>query len=555
MRGMKGRAEARYPVIRFGAVLLIAWFCICVGLVVGAASDAPERIDNVILMILDGAGPYQYELTRLVYGDLRVDSMYAVGLMTTHSADAEITKSPAAATALATGHKTNNDMVALSPDGGRLKTVLEYAQDRGMGTGLITTVMIYDATPAAFAAHSETRYNQAEIASEMMDHEVDVLLGGGWTLFYDEDLLPRAEQLGYTYVEDEQQLLSVTGGRVLGLFAPVDMSYELDRHRSREPSIAQMTAKAIEILSAGSGSGFFLMVEGGKVDWAGHRNDAASIAADLKAFDDAVGVALEFAGSNENTLIVVTSDHECGGLSFVDSDRLHIASFLEEVTASAVFMGTQFDKDRTNVAEIIAQYTPIEQLTRGEIRRIQDSGSGWMAGGLQPGNTIASVVSQYARANFSTTDHTAADVPLFWYGAGAFDYSGTCDNTDVGQELIAIVTRNDVWSDGVVDWNAAADWAGTYASVIGSVERATPYEGTTYLNLGSPYPERPRFDVIISPEYEEEFVERFGQAPAEFFDQKDVVVYGEIQLDTEGGAYIDLHDPHAIRVIEDQDRD
>ena len=537
--------------MRVSAVVLAVWLSVLLSVWPGASAGSPEPIDNLILMILDGVGLYHYELARLVYGELSVDSMYALGWMTTHSADAEITQSPAAATALATGRKTNNVMVAMSPSGERLKTVLEYAQDKGMRTGLITTVMIYDATPAAFAAHNETRYNQSDIASEMLEHRVDVLLGGGWTLLYDMDLVTRAEQLGYAYVEDEEQLHDVTGGKVLGLFAPVDMSFELDRHLSSEPSIAQMTAKAIELLSADSDSGFFLMVEGGKADWASHRNDAASIAADLWAFDHALGVAIDFADVNGNTLIVVTSDHETGGLSFAESDRTHIGTFLAGVTASADYMGTQFDKDRTNVENVIVRYTPIDQLSRAEIRRIQDSGNGFQGGELQPGNTIAAVINHYARTTFSSTYHTSADVPLFWYGAGAFAYSGVCDNTDVGRELIGIVTGSGVWSELVTEWDAAVDLVGTHGNVVGDIESTGWHEGTTYLNLGSPYPSVPRFDVVIPPEYEGAFIARFGQAPVEFFDQKRVVVHGEIQLNKEGGPYVYLRDPYAIRVVVD----
>jgi len=525
--------------------------CLVASHAAGVASTSLPEIDNVIFMILDGVGAYHYALTRLVYGELNLDGIHELGWMTTHSANADITESPAAATALATGHKTNNVMVSIAPNGERLKTVLEYAQDRGMRTGLITTVMIYDATPAAFAAHNETRYNQAEIAAEMIEQGADVLLGGGWTLFYEEDLVSRAEQLGYAYVEDEGQMHAVTAEKLLGLFAPVDMSFELDRHWSSEPSIAQMTEKAIEILSADGDAGFFLMVEGGKTDWAGHRNDAASIAADLKAFDDAVGVAIDFADANGNTLIVITSDHETGGLTFAEFDHAHIGAFLAEVTASADYMGTQFDKDRTNVEQVLSQHTPICALTHGEVRRIQDCGSGFQDGERQPGNTIATVINGYARTSFSATYHTSANVPLFWYGAGAFAFSGICDNTDVGRELIAIVTESGVWGDSAIEWDAAADHAGTRVSVSGPVASAGRAEGTTYINLGNAYLNDPRFDIVIPPECEDTFATRFGERPAEYFDQKRVVVYGEVELSATGIAYMTLRDPYAIRVVAD----
>jgi len=534
---------------RFFCVGIVLWACLFPTGAAAADVWAPAEIENVILMILDGVGPYQYELTRLVYGELNIDRMLAVGSITTHSADADITESPAAATALATGQKTNNVMVAIAPDGTRLKTVLEYAKEVGMATGLITTVMIYDATPAAFAAHNESRYNQADIASEMLEQGVDVLLGGGRTLFDDEGLVPRTTQLGYTYVETGPELSTVIGERVLGLFAGADMSYELDRHLTNEPSISEMTEKAIEILSAGD-EGFFLMVEGGKTDWAGHRNDAASIAGDLKAFDDAVGVAMEFADNNGQTLIIIASDHETGGLSYSSSDGGFIAGFLQQVTAGVDYIGTRFNKDRSNVESVIRQYTPIQNLTTSEIRRIQDCGEGYQSGRMEPGNTIGAVLSGYERVNFSTTYHTAADVPLLWYGAGAFEYSGLCDNTDIGKQLISIVTRQGVWSDSAILWEDAADHVGTIASVYGEVVQ-TGGAGTTYINLGNPFPSFDMFFISIPPESRALFEARFGEAPHDFFDNTNLVAYGEIEVDAEGRPYILLRDPFSIRVLPD----
>lgn len=533
---------------RFLFVAVVVWASLFLGAIVTTASSEPTQVANVIFMILDGVGHYHYQLTRLVYGRLHIDDTFALGWVTTHSADANITASPAAATALATGYKTNNVMVSISPDGERLKTVLEYAQEKGMKTGLITTVMIYDATPAAFAAHNESRYNQAEIAADMLEHQVDVLLGGGRALFFDEDLITRAQELGYTYVKNEEELLRVAGGTVLGLFSDVEMSYELDRHLTNEPSIAQMTEKAIEILSTDNDNGFFLMVEGGRTDWAGHRNDAAAIAADLNAFDEAVGVAMQFADEDGNTLIVITSDHETGGLTFPESDHGYIASFLGQMTASADYIGSQMNKDRTNVQQVIRQYTPIEQLTPSEVRSIKDCGSGFQLGRLEPGNTIAAIISGYARTNFSSTYHTAADVPLFWYGAGAFEYSGTCDNTDIGKELIAIITESGVWSSSAVEWDQAASHVGTSITVAGAVAQSNWYEGTTYINLGNPYPALDMFTVAIPPECEKSFELRFGERPADYFDETYVLVHGEIELDEEGRPYIWLCDPDHIRL-------
>lgn len=512
----------------------------------------PPAINNIILMILDGVGYNQYELTRVVYGDLNVDDMYHLGAMTTYSANAEITESPAAATALATGHKTNNVMAAMAPDEQHLTTVLEFARDRGMRTGLITTVMIYDATPAAFAAHNESRYNYSQIAAEMLEAGVDVLLGGGRAVFADGGLLPRAHELGYAYVTDRPQLMRITNNRMLGLFSDIGMSYELDRHWTDEPSIAEMTEKAIEVLSSDSDVGFFLMVEGGKTDWAGHRNDPASIAGDLHAFDEALGVALQFAQEDGHTLVVVTSDHETGGLSFRDADRDHIASFLGQITASAECMSNCLDDRRTNVEQCITQYSPVDELTSTEVRAIQDCGSGFSGWRLEPDSTISDVLSSYARTDFTSNYHTSADVPLFWYGRGAFEYTGACDNTDVGRELIAIVTKSGAWSNSTISWDETEQYDGMSASVAGEVVGSDRHDGMTYINLGNPYPAEELFTVVIPTECEQAFVARFGERPAGFFTGAWIVAHGEVALDDEGRLYMWMCDPYSIRIVERQ---
>jgi len=292
---------------------------------------APQAL-NVILLIGDGMGEVQRKaaqwFSKGMSQKLVMDSISSYGWSNTAALDDPITDSPASATAMATGNKTYIGRVAVDPDGNSLKTILEYTQEQGMSVGLVTTVFLSDATPAAFAAHVSDRMEMRnEIAAMILEHQVDVLFGGGEDDFlptsltgcfpesgHREDgrnLIEEAIDLGYTYICDSAGFSGIDTGttsKVLGLFGDDQMI------RPFTPSLADMTQKAIEILSKNP-KGFFLMVEGGLIDWACHANNAQKAIEDTLGFDEAVSVALAFAESNEETMIVVTADHETGGMS------------------------------------------------------------------------------------------------------------------------------------------------------------------------------------------------------------------------------------------------
>jgi alkaline phosphatase len=292
--------------------------------------DATGRPRAIILLIGDGMGEFQRTAARWTAvgqdGQLAMDAMPVSGWSRTGSANSAITDSAAAATALATGVKTNNGVISLDPYGNTLTTILERAQARGMAVGLVTTVQMAHATPAAFASHVSSRGMMTEIASQMVDHQVDVLLGGGEDEFlptseqgcYPEwgersdgrDLISEAVAAGYTHVCTPAAFAEtpITATRLLGLFADEGMT------RPYSPTLAQMTQKSIDILSQDP-DGFFLMVEGGQIDWACHANDATNAISDTVGFDEAVAVAQAYASLNTDTLVIVTADHETGGMS------------------------------------------------------------------------------------------------------------------------------------------------------------------------------------------------------------------------------------------------
>lgn len=287
--------------------------------------DAPVR--NIILYIGDGMGISQITAYRIHNvgggGKLNVERMPVTGLLHTQSIDDLITDSAAGATALACGFKTRNGMIATLPDNTKVLTILEAARDKGMSTGLVATSSITHATPACFASHVESRSNHTEIARQLIEENVDILLGGGRGYFIpqsapkskrsdDLDLVSRAEEKGYQFVETGKELLKASQNRVLGLFRSGALKRE-----PPEPTLAEMTAKSIELLNRNT-EGFFLMVEGSQIDWAGHDNDLDYMLWEMASFDEAVKVGLDFALQDQHTLVVVTADHETGGLAIND---------------------------------------------------------------------------------------------------------------------------------------------------------------------------------------------------------------------------------------------
>ncbi len=306
------------------------WFRLL--LTTGLAAALPAGADNVILFIGDGAGLAQVAAARMAArgpdGRLAVDELEDIGLVTTHSASGLTTDSAAGATAYATGHKTTNGWLSVAPDGTRLKTLVEYAREAGMGTGIVTTTGVTHATPAAFAAHVNDRGAQAQIAPMMVATGPDVLLGGGRSLWLPKgapgseradslDVVALAQQAGYMVVTDRIGLLAANPRatpRLLGLFALGHLSYVVDSVSTAEPSLAEMTRSAIDRLQH-SRRGFFLMVEGGRIDHACHGHEGTKAIWEVLSLDQAIREAIDFAHRDRHTLVIFVADHETGGLS------------------------------------------------------------------------------------------------------------------------------------------------------------------------------------------------------------------------------------------------
>jgi len=289
-----------------------------------------KQIKNVILLIADGTGLAQISSGQLnivgAEGYLNLQRMPVTGIIKTQSANSLITDSAAGATAYSCGLKTNNGMIAFLPDESHCTTLLELAEERGMSTGLVATSTITHATPASFAAHVRSRGNQVGIAEQYVNSAVEVFLGGGREFFIpegqegssrsdDRNLIEEFQSLGYDYASTAEEMMSSQSNKLLGLFANSGMESV-----GRTPTLAQMSKTALSKLEQNE-NGFFLMIEGSQIDWAGHENNAEYAIREMRDFDDAVKEALDFAEKDGETLVVLTADHETGGMTMLNSSE------------------------------------------------------------------------------------------------------------------------------------------------------------------------------------------------------------------------------------------
>jgi alkaline phosphatase len=291
---------------------------------------ADQPIKNVIFMIGDGTGIAQLYSGQLHEvgsdGYLHAQRLPITGIVKTYSEDNLITDSASGTTAYSCGIKTDNGVIAQDSEGNECVTLMELAQQAGMKTGLVATSGVTHATPASFATHIDSRNKYSEIAEQMVESEVDVILGGGLEYFIPSDsagsnredqlnLLSSLRDQGYSVVLDRQAMVEEDSEQIVGLFSPSGMPSE-----NRVPSLAEMTNKAVESLSSNE-NGFFLMVEGSQIDWGGHANETPYVVREVKDFDDAIGVVLTFAQENPGTLVIITADHETGGMTINGVNR------------------------------------------------------------------------------------------------------------------------------------------------------------------------------------------------------------------------------------------
>jgi len=454
-------------------------------LTVGAVFSQEKKAKYIFYFIGDGMGSAQRQLGEYylesigegVKGDngyrLRMNQMPVAAIYSSHSASSLVTDSAAGGTALACGVKTNNGMIGVSPDVIPVTSIAVTARDAGLAVGIVTTTRLTHATPAAFYAHNISRDNENEIAVDLLKSDFDFFAGGGYRHFIPagssvgkskrkdgRDLFDELSSMGYEVFAGESQSEAflnwkpTAGDCCVASFTYTHLPMEIDRPATGTPSLAQLTSKAIDLLSLDA-DGFFLMVEGGRIDHACHAHDAVGAAYDVLAFDKAVEEAWNFYLAHpDDTLIVVGADHETGGIGlgfdmnyFLKLKNLKVSNgaLTDLVCENDPYsLGTSHDAYFEKLLKIVG----LSRFTDDEHNKIESMMSAVDAdasfgkgqyGYYDPVSmTVAGIVSERAGIQWTTFAHTGTQLPLSVVGVGAAKFGGFYDNTKIPHTIMEI---------------------------------------------------------------------------------------------------------------------
>jgi len=404
----------------------------------------------------------------------------AVGFASTFANNRFITGSAASGTALATGHKTNINRISMDTSGTKpLKTIAEKCKDAGMKVGILTSVSIDHATPAVFYAHQPLRSMYFEIGLSLANSSFDFFGGGGFKSPDGEidsvavNIIEEAVNNGFTFVNtaDGFHSLNRNSGKVIAVSNLLEesgaMKYAIDLNEA-SLQLSDFTRKAIELLD--NDNGFFMMVEGGKIDWACHANDAITSIYETIAFSDAIDVAIEFYNEHpEETLIVITADHETGGmglgnkltkyetdLAILEHQVISSQAFVEVIRSFRVNLTGNIEVDFEHMLEIIDQYFGLGNsdkipLTDEELELIENafmvslytSEYGTPDHAYHDHEPLADlmnkIMSDKAGVGWTTFSHTGVNVPVYAIGVGAEYFSSYIDNTDIPKIMEEVI--------------------------------------------------------------------------------------------------------------------
>lgn len=442
-----------------------------------AQAAAPSKTiapKNVIFMIGDGMGPAYLAAYRYYKDDANTKAVEPtifdqlwVGVATTYPDDhTVVTDSAAAATALSTHIKTYNGAIAVDHDHKPLTTMMEIAKGKGMATGIVATAQINHATPAAFMAHNKTRKAYNEIANDYVDNKVDgkfvadLMFGGGISYFErkDRNLANEFKTAGYQYANNWQDFKNINKLPAMALLSPVGFPSALDTDVPQP--LAQMTDKALTLLGKEK-QGFAIMIEGSQIDWCGHANDVACAMGEMQDFDNAIRVAKAFVDKHPDTLLVITADHETGGLSLgskgvyawkrdvikgVKQTAATLAKTLVQASpeqlASVWQAQTSLKLTDAEWAALTANVAAIKPAFNGKDWSKEEDVLEAQAELLEPlAKNIKQLVDQYSQTGWTSGAHTAIDVPVMAYGAGAAQFAGFQDNTQIAEKLLKIIEK------------------------------------------------------------------------------------------------------------------
>ncbi|KAK3170171.1 hypothetical protein OEA41_009557 [Lepraria neglecta] len=491
----------------------------------------PSGKRNMIFMVSDGMGPTSLSLTRsfrqtesgLPIDDVLVLDQHLIGSSRTRSSSSLITDSAAGATAFSCGMKSYNGAISVLPDHSPCGTVLEAAKKAGYMTGLVVTTRITDATPACFAAHVNLREEEDRIAEQMvgeypLGRVVDLMLGGGRCHFLpntterscradDTDVIKMARGKGFSYVSDRTGFDGLNLGSgvklpLLGLFASTDIPYEVDRGQVNDvfPSLDEMARTALKALSEATkdnDKGFFLMIEGSRIDHAGHGNDPVAQVHEVLAYDKAFASVLDFLDKDEvDGVLVGTSDHETGGLATARQlhknypiyrwypevllNATHSAENLAAQLAHHIRFHTQLSKSAVSTyirAILLEQGLGVYDATDAEVDAIMDTSDG----ALPAVYVFADIISRRAQVGWSTHGHSAVDVNIYASKAKhARPLIGNHENTEIGDFIREYL---DVDLEGVTDELKekgallANDWMGKPVEDVNILAELDHYAG------------------------------------------------------------------------------
>lgn len=274
-----------------------------------------KKPKNIILMIGDGMGIAQIHAGMSANkGNLYLENFKHVGFSKTHCSNKYVTDSAAGGTALACGEKTYYGAIGVNQDKQPIENVREFAEEKGKATGVVSTSSVTHATPASFVAHQPNRSMYEEIAADFLKTNIDVFIGGGIKQFEERkdgrNLSQELKAKGYKVLYSMDEIQKVEEGKLAGLVAPE----HTEKADQRGAMLEVATRTAINILEEDK-DGFFLMVEGSQIDWGGHQNNTEYIVKEMLDFDRSIGAVLKYAAKDKNTLVIVTADHETGGMT------------------------------------------------------------------------------------------------------------------------------------------------------------------------------------------------------------------------------------------------
>ncbi|CEJ92800.1 Putative Alkaline phosphatase [[Torrubiella] hemipterigena] len=466
-----------------GFIIIAVWFQHTEQTVPPAQPESPPSKRNLVFMVSDGMGPASLALTRnyrqrtqgLDISDTLTLDKHFWGSSRTRSDNSLVTDSAAGATAFSCAHKSYNGAISVLPDHTACGSVMEAAKRAGYTTGLVVTTDITDATPACFASHALRRDMQdlialQEIGDSVLGRSVDLMLGGGRCHFLPNsteggcrldniDVTKRAQKKhGWNYIDSRKGFDALKGGNnvqlpLLGLFAPNDIPFEIDRRNMNDiyPSLSEMATSALRALekaTSDSDQGFFLMIEGSRIDHAGHFNDPAAQVHEVIEYDHTFQAVLDFIAQSETeTVLVATSDHETGGLATAIQEPGHLPVYdwypqvLHRANASCELLAAKLQQ------HVAANWGEEGRLKTWINKNLIIPGLGFTDATdseltllardtVSARDTLAAMISRRAHIGWSTHGHTAVDVNIYSSGGPGTDtIRGNVENTDVGKFL------------------------------------------------------------------------------------------------------------------------